>query len=522
MPLDDHLVRETPEQRATLNELQSRDATPNDWPDPIALPTLPQVQPFDLRLLPDKFAPWVADAAERARFAPDFPAVGAMVSFGSLVGRRLGVRLKARDPWPEYGNVWGILIGTSSTLKTPGLRESMAPFKRLQVVADIESARAALLYEAELEKAKIKNDTAKKVARKTLEEDPTADVSLTINALPAAPSERVYWTSDATVERLGEILADNPNGLLVERDELASLLMSLEDERNASARGFYLSSWSGKEGYRFDRIMRGRTSIHAFALSVIGGIQPGPLERYVRAAFTGERADGLLQRFQLAVWPDATAFEYVDRWPDNDAKDAAAQLFDFADKFDPERIGERDKLDDAPPFVRLDVEAQGLFEEWYTHFMTTRRKREASGEDCPAVASHFGKYPGLLGKLALILHVADEPDVRAIGQRTMLKALAWLEYLELHARRIYHAAEAPEADTARLLLARIKRGQVQSPFKPREVYRNGWHGLGDTKRVKAACRLLADYDYLQEIETAGPSVGRPADPFYYVNPKVQP
>lgn len=76
----------------------------------------------------------------------------------------------------------------------------------------------------------------------------------------------------------------------------------------------------------------------------------------------------------------------------------------------------------------------------------------------------------------------------------MLKALAWLEYLEPHARRIYHAADAPDADTARLLLARLKRGQVQSGFKAREIYRNGWHGLGDAKHVKAACRLLTDYD----------------------------
>jgi hypothetical protein len=36
----------------------------------------------------------------------------------------------------------------------------------------------------------------------------------------------------------------------------------------------------------------------------VGGIQPGPLERYLRAVFAGRGDDGLLQRFQLAVWPD--------------------------------------------------------------------------------------------------------------------------------------------------------------------------------------------------------------------------
>jgi len=492
------------------------------WPEPLPLPTLPIVPAFDLRLLPDKFGPWVADAAERARFAPDFAAVSAMVAFGSLVGRRLGIRLKAADDWTEYGNVWGALIGLPSSLKTPAMRDAMSPFKRLQFAADEIDAKARLIFDAELELAKIRNDAAKKAARNSLAENPDAKLDLVLEALPGAPPCRVYWTSDATVERLGEILAENPNGLLVERDELSSLLTNLEDERNATARGFYLTGWSGKEGYRFDRIMRGKTAIPAFALSVIGGIQPGPLERYVRGAFSGERADGLLQRFQLAVWPDAPVFEYVDRWPSKADKDAAADLFKFADTFDPERIGQHDDFGDSPLFLRLDAGAQGLFVEWYSGYMVTRRNRETSGEDCAAVSSHFGKYPGLLGKLALILHIADEPDVCTVGERTMLKALAWLEYLEPHARRIYHAADAPDADTARLLLARIKRGQVGSPFKAREIYRNGWHGLGDAKRAKAACRLLADFDYLQAIETDGPVIGRPSDPVYYVNPKVMP
>ena len=47
---------------------------------------------------------------------------------------------------------------------------------------------------------------------------------------------------------------------------------------------------------------------------MLGGIQPGPLERYLRAVFGGRGDDGLLQRFQLAVWPDgAGPWRHVDR-----------------------------------------------------------------------------------------------------------------------------------------------------------------------------------------------------------------
>lgn len=83
----------------------------------------------------------------------------------------------------------------------------------------------------------------------------------------------------------------------------------------------------------------------------------------------------------------------------------------------------------------------------------------------------------------------------------MMKAVGRLEYLESHARRVYHAPDTADADTARLLLARIRRNQETNPFTPRDVYRNGWHGLGDAQRVKAACRLLADFEHLREAQT---------------------
>jgi hypothetical protein len=49
---------------------------------------------------------------------------------------------------------------------------------------------------------------------------------------------------------------------------------------------------------------------------VLGGIQSGPLESYLREVFAGRGDDGLLQRFQMAVWPDVGGlWQNVDRWP---------------------------------------------------------------------------------------------------------------------------------------------------------------------------------------------------------------
>lgn len=507
---------EVKRQEDSQGSAHEAEATP--WPDPLPLPVLPEVPPFPLEILPESLRGWVADLAERTRYAPDFPAVSAMVALGSLIGRKVGIRLKARDDWTEHGNIWGLIVGTPSVLKSPAMRDGTRPLKRLQAAAGEAHAEAQHEHQSLVELTKMQNDAARETAKKALKTNPKEVPALSLIDPPLPPRERVYWTTSATVEALSVLLEGNPSGLLVERDELSSFLAHLEQEQNAEARGFYLSGWSGKEGFRSDRILRGRTFIPSYALSVLGGIQPGPLEKYVRGTFNGDRADGLLQRFQLAVWPDTPAFEYVDRWPDKDLRGEVWGVFEHADTLITEGFTHPDSAD-SPPFVRLDDAAQGIFIEWYTGFMTQRREIEAAGAEHPALSAHFGKYPGLLGKLALVLHIAERGG-RLVSERTLLMALSWLEYLEPHARRIYHAADAPQADTARLLLARLRRGEVMSPFKSWQIYRRNWSGLNDTKKVKAAVELLTDLGYLKEAPRGEAIIGRPADPEYLIHPMV--
>ncbi|MCK7581549.1 MAG: YfjI family protein [Chromatiales bacterium] len=444
-----------------------------------------------------------------------------MSALGSVIGRQVGIRLKQKDDWTEYANVWGCVIGPPSALKSPAIQQALKPFKWLQVAADERHQSEMQGYKQDMEDFELRKKLAKKNAEKALTKDPLAAVARDTTPPPEKPPERTYWTSNATAEALGVKLAENPVGLFLERDELSSLLVELEDERNATARGLYLSGWSGREGYRFDRIMRGTTYIPKFALSVFGGIQPGPLARYVRGASSGERADGLLQRFQLAVWPDPARFEYVDRHPSQAARERARLLFERADNLDAEAIGYRDQFGEDPPYVRLSPEAQGLFVEWYTDFMRHRRQVEAEGAESDPICAHFGKYPGLVGKLALILHIADDPDARAVSETTLLKALAWLDYLTPHARRIYHAVEHPETGAASLLLARVRRGELPEKFTARDIYRKGWHGLADSDAVLRACDLLQEYDWLIDVSPEWKGTGRPPAKLYAVSPAVE-
>ena len=82
-------------------------------------------------------------------------------------------------------------------------------------------------------------------------------------------------------------------------------------------------------GHTIDRIGRGTIHVEACCMSMLGGIQPGRLRSYlVDALEDGPSNDGLIQRFQLLVWPDtAPDWNYVDRAPDAASEQHAARVF---------------------------------------------------------------------------------------------------------------------------------------------------------------------------------------------------
>ena len=95
---------------------------------------------------------------------------------------------------------------------------------------------------------------------------------------PKPPTRpRRYVISDITVEKLGEILARSPRGLMVKRDELAGWIASMEKYGGkgggGSDRAFWLQAYDGGP-YTVDRISRGELHIEKLSVSILGGIQP--------------------------------------------------------------------------------------------------------------------------------------------------------------------------------------------------------------------------------------------------------
>ena len=193
-------------------------------------------------------------------------------------------------------------------LKSPAMSEALKPIHRLEAEAAKENEIAQQAYAAGLDAYKLRRDVSKALAREKLKSNKDAEIDFDCNAEPKEPTPVRYRTNDSTYEGLGELLINNPNGILVERDELTSLLKQLDRDEQAVARGFYLSGWSGTQPYTFDRIIRGHRHIEAVCISVLGNTQPARIIEYIRAAnLGGAGGDGLIQRFGVLVWPDAPA-----------------------------------------------------------------------------------------------------------------------------------------------------------------------------------------------------------------------
>lgn len=483
------------------------------WPKPTPLPdALPPVQPFDPDLLPVALRGWVMDIAHRMQCPPDFPAVGAVVALSSLIGARAVIQPKARDDWQVVPNLWGLIVGRPGVMKSPALGESLKPLGRLQI-KELELWQAmhdAWLIDAKL--VELQGADSEKKAKGLANKDPAAARALLQPAeLPKEPSARRFIVNDATVEKFGELLQENTWGTLSYRDELYGLLTSMDKQGQEGSRAFYLQSYDGNQGYTFDRIGRGTVQIPRVCLAMIGGIQPGRIQEYVRGAVSGGSADdGLLQRFGLAVWPDVKAdFHHVDQWPDTLARQTAETVF--------ERLAALQPANDTEPHVwHFDADAQALFVEWLVPFETEIRGDELH----PAIVSHLAKYRKVIPALALVFALIDTPNSNGvIGTTELIRALAWGDYLRSHATRLYSAAVMPETATAVMLLKKIRSGVLGAEFTPRHAAQKCWTGLNTPDAVRKAADVLVDYDWLRR--DVQQTKGRPSER-YQVNPVALP
>jgi Protein of unknown function (DUF3987) len=511
------------------------------WRQPRELPSkLARVDDFDLEFLPPSIAPWVGDIAERLQCPPDYVAVTALTALGSLIGRRISIKPQQRTDWIEIPNVWGAFVGKPGMLKSPAMMEALKPLHHFEAKAAKAYAEAIEAHKIELAEFKLHRSVKESVLKEELKKRVVEKVvSLTdVQALktaigdakkdplnlgpgPEEPKRVRYRTNDSSYEALGELLRDNPTGLLLERDELVSLLKHLDTEQQCVARGFYLSGWSGTQPYSFDRIGRGHVHVDAVCISVLGNTQPSRLAEYVRLANAdGAGGDGLIQRFGLLTWPDEPiTWNDVDRWPDSEVRDRIWGIFERLSKLteiEAAKIGAVRGPYDKVPFLRFDEAAGSTFLDWRRDL----ERRLRSDELSPALEGHVAKYRKLVPALSLIDHLV-EGRAGAVRCDSLDRTLAAVEYFETHAKRVYGATEVVDIIAAEAILAHIRKGDLQDGFTARDVHRHEWSRLTDIDHVRRGLDLLVELDYLAVESSEKTHYGGRPKASYRINPVIR-
>lgn len=491
------------------------------WPTITLLDTrLPPVEPFNYKLLPGGLSGWVKDIVDRTQCPPDFIAVTVMVSLASLVGRKVAIHPKEHDDWLVTPNMWGTLIGRPSSMKSPAMAEGMRPLNRLARVAHEQFKEALEEYEVE----KIFNKQQASLIEADIKNALKAGDDLKINnarnnAMMLAkeehqqPTQHRYIVNDATIEKLGELLNQNPNGLLLVRDELTGWLKNLDKEDRANDRAFYLEAFNGGGEYTYDRIGRGTLHIESTTVSLIGGLQPSKLRPYVYQAINyGNGDDGLIQRFQMAVYPDDTGeWVNVDRWPDSELRNGAFEIFKKLDEMEAQPVDDEGRVSG----VRFDEAGQRVFNAWREELESKIREPGIH----PAIESHLTKYRSLMPSIALVINEIEQGHCQAVTEQSAKKASAWCQYLESHMHRIYGGAINQAVLSAALIFSR--RNSLDDGFTKRIVQRKGWIGLAETEQVRKALDELVESGYLREVESEKTNAGGRPSLAYFWNPIVE-
>ena len=477
------------------------------WPIPEKLPNeLLPVDILDPNYLPDAIRDACIDIAQRLNCPLDYVALPALIGAGTALGNTVGILPKEHDEtWAVYCGFWGGIVGSPGSMKTPALQASLRPLQHLEDHAAQQYKQAYAQYQSakkiyDVEFAKFKSGKGVVPASE-----------------PIKPIKKRLVVNDVTYQALGEILAENPKGVLALADELSGLLQSLDSPGQEAARGFYLSGWGGQGNYTFDRISRESITLTHYQLGVFGGFQPDRIRAYVKQSQGGSsKNDGLLQRFQLITWPELPEqFELVDRPANKSALDQMRSAIT--------RLAEITRFD-LPTYtihssgallLHFEPAAQAKFNAWYVANENFLR----SGKVDSSMHGHFAKYRSLIPGLALLFHLLDEHD-GPVCEECFDRAFSFAKYLKSHAKRIYASIQSQDYQPAKALAAKLLDKKLHDGFTQHSLLHKKWSCLSTKEMVESAATILVEFGWLTEHETQPSTRGGRPTVIYRINPNI--
>ncbi|HKI35179.1 MAG TPA: DNA polymerase [Gemmataceae bacterium] len=457
-------------------------------------------QPFPLHALPEPLRALAEQGAKSIGCDPAFIALPGLAVLASLIGNTRVIRLKG--DWREPSVVWTGTVGDSSTLKSPGYKVAVNPVIKVQIRLLKEFRQKMDEYEET--KATYDRD------KKEREKNGQSTDGLEKPQEPVCPRVMV---SDITIEKLSEVLEDNPRGVLVARDELSSWLYSFARYKGNSG-GSDVPNWLELHHagtLMYDRKTGDRRTIIVpkAAASVTGGIQPGTLTR----ALTPEhREAGLGARLLLAMPPKVSK-----KWSDAEVAPEVKQAYeDTIRKLLDLRMDQDDDGDPVPFVLRLTPEAKEAWVRFYNEWGAVQAAVEGD------LASAFGKLEAYAARFALLHHVVtnlprdgqdelDGPDASdPVGLASMEAGIVLARWFAAEAERVYAMLDetTDQREERRLVeFIRSRGGRIT----PRELQKSNSRKYPSAAHAEGVLDTLVTAGHGQWVHIpSGPQRGRPS------------
>jgi hypothetical protein len=431
-------------------ERQIQDTAPLPPSVPVELPEAPE---FPVDALPESCRRFVYEGAKAIGVSEDYLGLPVLAALAQGVGASRVVQIKRS--WRETSTLFLALVSKPGTKKTPAAKPALAPVWD----RDFELGREYAEKKEEFEQEEKEYEIAVKQAKRNEQTPPPP---------PKAPVREQSVLDDVTVEALVEVIAQNPRGVLVARDELTGWVKAMDQYKGGkgSDKQHWLSLWSSSS-IKVNRKGQGGevTSVKYPSVSLYGSIQPAMLRELGNTA-----EEGLIERF-LFAYPEhrRSRFTY-----DEISSEAEREYERLIEKLYSYRMYEDvDSEVMMPVPVPMSPEARSLFA-----VCSDELGAEAEEPGFPhRLRGAFSKLEAYLARLALILSLcrcAETGEVEQVEEEDMEAAYKLIRYFAAHARRVYGETGAATPDD-------ILAGEIKGIIEE-----NGGHWRGTVNELLAA------------------------------------
>jgi hypothetical protein len=328
------------------------------------------------------------------------------------------IRLELAPGYRVPPVLWVMSIGSPATKKTPASSPMFTALQDIEIAGKADYVKRFAEWEllsTLFQKSKVARDKFMDKPEFILASAAAGAPDMTI--LPAvtkdpgpAPVPLRLAIKDVTSQKMARMLAERPSGMIAIMDEMKSWTDRVTNPASGDDRSTWTVSYEAKH-HVIDRVGE-KEPIYAdnFALSIFGNLQPAVYRDVQRKLGN----DGLLQRFiqvPLGNEPFAKCHPIPDIFTSQgDWDDLIRSLYKL-----PVRV------------YRLDQQAYESFQQFQAWYLENKRLEQLLQSQTNLYLEAYGKLEGLLGRVALVMHLIESPAMEYVSGDLMNRAILILK-----------------------------------------------------------------------------------------------